>query len=133
MHDAPSATPKGAINYVEFEQEPKFQRLRKRQRSFVFPMTIFFLAWYFAFVMLGAFAPEFMATPVFGLVNLGLLLGLAQFITTFVITMWYVRFANSKLDPEAAELRSELTVIENGSTTQGATQNDIESEAVNRA
>ncbi|MDJ1372038.1 DUF485 domain-containing protein [Gulosibacter molinativorax] len=114
MHDANNVPPNGTIDYEKFQQTPKFQRLRKKQRSFVFPMTAFFLAWYFAFVLLGAYAPEFMATPVFGMINLGLLLGLGQFITTFAITMWYVRFANSKLDPDSAELREELTAIENG-------------------
>lgn len=117
MHDAQSATPPGAIDYEYIQQTPKFQRLRKKQRSFVFPMTAFFLAWYLVFVLLGAFAPEFMATPVIGNINLGLLLGLAQFVTTFVITMWYVRFANTKLDPDASALREELTAIENGDRT----------------
>ena len=41
-------------------------------------------------------------------INVGLLLGLAQFVTTFAITMGYVRFANRRLDPPAAALRAEL-------------------------
>jgi uncharacterized membrane protein (DUF485 family) len=49
-----------------------------------------------------------MATPVLGQINIGLLLGLAQFVTTFAITMGYVRFANRRLDPPAAALRAEL-------------------------
>lgn len=146
MQDAHSATPNGAnnspfhtvdhrpvdhrpVNYTQFEQEPQFQRLRKRQRSFVFPMAASFLAWYFAFVLLAAYAPEFMATPVFGTINLGLLLGLAQFVTTFAITMWYVRFANAKLDPEAEALREQLAEIEAGT----ATSTKFETEGADRA
>jgi uncharacterized membrane protein (DUF485 family) len=49
-----------------------------------------------------------MATPVFGHVNVGLLIGLGQFVTTFVITGLYVRFANRELDPRAAAIRAEL-------------------------
>jgi uncharacterized membrane protein (DUF485 family) len=49
-----------------------------------------------------------MATKVFGNVNVGLLLGLGQFVTTFVITGIYVRFANRELDPRAAAIRAEL-------------------------
>ena len=67
-----------------------------------------FLIWYFAYVLLAAFAPEFMATKVWGNINVGLLLGLAQFVTTFAITGWYVWYANRKLDPIAAEIRDEL-------------------------
>jgi len=49
-----------------------------------------------------------MATPVFGNVNVGLLVGLGQFLTTFIITGLYVRFANRELDPRAAEIRAHL-------------------------
>jgi uncharacterized membrane protein (DUF485 family) len=71
-------------------------------------MTAFFLIWYGLYVLLGAFAHDFMATKVFGNVNAGLLIGLGQFVTTFVITGLYVRFANRELDPRAAAIRAEL-------------------------
>lgn len=58
--------------------------------------------------MLGAFATDFMATPVFGNVNIGLLLGLGQFVTTFVITGLYIRFANKEFDPRAEAIRADL-------------------------
>lgn len=57
------------------------------------------LIWYATYVLLGAFAHDFMATKVWGNINVGLLLGLAQFLTTFLITGLYIRFANRKLDP----------------------------------
>ena len=71
-------------------------------------MTAFFLIWYATYVLLGAFAHDFMATKVMGNVNVGLLLGLGQFVTTFVITGLYVRFANNELDPRAEAIRSKL-------------------------
>ncbi|BBY84599.1 membrane protein [Mycolicibacterium murale] len=90
------------------QASPEFQELRSRLRRFVFPMTAFFLVWYGLYVLLGAFAHDFMATKVFGDVNVGLLIGLGQFLTTFVITGLYVRFANRELDPRAAAIREEL-------------------------
>ncbi len=53
-----------------------------------------------------------MATPVFGNVNVGLLIGLGQFLTTFLITGIYVRFANRELDPRAAAIRAEMAGTE---------------------
>ena len=94
--------------YLEVQASPEFQELRSRLRRFVFPMTAFFIVWYGLYVVLGAFAHDFMATPVFGNVNLGLLIGLGQFVSTFVITGLYVRFANRELDPRAAAIRGEL-------------------------
>nr|WP_099048730.1 MULTISPECIES: DUF485 domain-containing protein [Mycobacteriaceae] len=90
------------------QASPEFQELRTRLRRFVFPMTAFFLVWYGLYVALGAFAHDFMAIRVFGNINVGLLIGLGQFLTTFVITGLYVRFANRELDPRAAAIREEL-------------------------
>ncbi len=90
------------------QASPEFQELRSRLRKFVFPMTGFFLVWYGIYVLLGAFAHDFMATQVFGNVNVGLIIGLGQFLTTFVITGLYVRFANRELDPRSAAIREEL-------------------------
>jgi len=90
------------------QASPEFQDLRSRLRKFVFPMTGFFLVWYGIYVLLGAFAHDFMATQVFGNVNVGLIIGLGQFLTTFVITGLYVRFANRELDPRSAAIREEL-------------------------
>ena len=94
--------------FVAMQASPEFQELRSRLRRFVFPMTVFFLVWYAIYVLLGAFAHDFMATPVFGNINVGLLIGLGQFLTTFLITGLYVRFANRELDPRAEAIRNEL-------------------------
>ena len=101
-----------------------FQRLRATQRSFVFPLGIAFLLWYFAYVLLADYAHEFMSTPVFGNINLGLLLGLAQFVTTFAITTWYVSHANRKVDSLADEIRQDLA--EGAHTDAGATSGNGE-------
>ncbi len=86
----------------------RFRELRRRHRGLVFPLAALFLVWYFVYVLLAAYANEFMATPVIGVVNVGILLGLGQFVSTFAITMIYVRFANRRLDPIATEIRDEL-------------------------
>ena len=94
--------------FQEIQNSPEFQELRSRLRRFVFPMSAVFLLWYFAYVMLGAFAHDFMAIKVWGNVNVGLLVGLGQFLTTFIITGIYVRFANRELDPRAEAIRSTI-------------------------
>ncbi len=103
--------PSGA-QYLAVQASPEFQDLRRALRRFVFPTAIFFLVWYAGYVLLGAFAHDFMATRVFGNVNVGLLLGLGQFVTTFLITGLYIRFANRELDPRAAAIRAEMGATE---------------------
>ena len=111
-HDRTDVAPPGGIDYIAVEESPPFQELKRKQRSFIFPLAVFFLVWYFAYVLLAAYAHEFMATPVFGAVNIGLLMGLGQFVTTFAITMWYVSYANKTLDPRATAIREELEKVE---------------------
>jgi uncharacterized membrane protein (DUF485 family) len=94
--------------YLQVQASPEFQELRSRLRRFVFPMTAFFLIWYATYVVLGAFAHDFMATRVWGDINVGLIIGLGQFLTTFLITGLYVRFANREIDPRASAIRAEL-------------------------
>ena len=94
--------------YRQAQDSPEFAQLRRRFRSFAVPMTIAFLAWYLLYVLLSTYAPDFMATEVFGNVNLGILLGLAQFVSTFVITHLYVAHAGKRTDPIADEMRERL-------------------------
>ena len=103
----PRVAPSGA-QFLAAQASPEFQELRSKLRRFVFPMTAFFLLWYSLYVLLGAFAHDFMAIKVIGNINVGLLMGLGQFVTTFAITGIYVRFANRELDPRAAAIRAEL-------------------------
>jgi uncharacterized membrane protein (DUF485 family) len=105
----PTASPR---DFREAQSSPEFQELRRRHRRFVFPLAVAFLIWYFLYVLLAAFAPDFMATPAFGNVNIGVLLGLSQFVTTFGITTWYVIYANRRLDPLAEQMRDRLETEE---------------------
>ena len=106
--DLPPAPAVSGQEFIAVQASPEFQELRNRLRRFVFPMTAAFLIWYFLYVLLGAFAHDFMATKVWGDINVGILVGLGQFFTTFLITFIYVRFANRELDPRAEAIRSEL-------------------------
>ncbi len=94
--------------YREAQNSAEFTELRKRFRSFVLPTTVAFLVWYFLYVLLSTYAPSVMETSVFGNVNLGVLLGLGQFVTTFLITQLYVRHASRKTDPIADDMRERL-------------------------
>ena len=58
--------------YMAVQATPEFQALRKKFRGFVFPMTAFFLAWYFLYVLLSIFASDFMNKALFGKITIGL-------------------------------------------------------------
>lgn len=106
MSTTPAARTGGSgTSYQEVQTSQEFAELRSRFRKFVFPMTGLFLVWYFLYVLLAAFAPGFMSTKVIGYINIGLIFGLLQFVSTFAITMLYARWADRQFDPTAERLR----------------------------
>jgi uncharacterized membrane protein (DUF485 family) len=104
-----------ASEYQRVQQSPEFQDLRRRFRNFVFPMTALFLIWYLLYVLLATYAKGFMSTNAIGELNWAFVFAFLQFVSTFVITMVYARWANKRFDPPADALRRELE-----GTTEGA-------------
>lgn len=100
-------TESGAPDYVAIQQSEEFTQLRGRFRRFVFPMTAVFLLWYFTYVMLAAFDHSLMSHPIVGQINVGLVLGLLQFISTILITLGYLRFTRKHFDPDVNTLREQ--------------------------
>ncbi|WP_380169443.1 DUF485 domain-containing protein [Jannaschia sp. R86511] len=113
-HRDQAPVPDGQTTWEEVQSSPEFQAMRRSFRRFVFPMTVAFLVWYFLYVLLAAYATDFFATPVFGNVNVGILFGLGQFVSTAAITIAYVRWANRSLDEKAAEIGAKVRLTEEG-------------------
>ena len=89
------------IDYEVIERSPEFQELVHRRRSFVLPCTAFFLAWYLGFILLCAYAPDFMGESVYEGLTVGYCFALSQILMVFVLGLWYLRKANRVFDPLA--------------------------------
>lgn len=97
-----------AAVYQRAYDSQEFHELRSRLARFVIPISVGFLIWYLVYVLLATYAHDFMSIKLWGNINVALVIGLAQFVTTFGITWAYVRFANTKVDPIATELRQSI-------------------------
>ncbi|GGK05744.1 membrane protein [Streptomyces camponoticapitis] len=97
--------PRAAEIYLEVQRSAAFQEVRSRYRRFVVPATLAFLAWYLAYVVAATTAPELMARPVAGAVNVAMVAGLGQFLSTFLLTWAYSRHARLHRDRDALDLR----------------------------
>ncbi|MET9346575.1 DUF485 domain-containing protein [Streptomyces termitum] len=94
--------------FVEVQRGEEFGELRRTYRSFAFPLTIAFIAWYLLYVLLSNYAGGFMAIRLFGHINVALVLGLGQFATTFLIAWLYSRHAARRLDPRAEAIKARM-------------------------
>ncbi|MFC0004207.1 DUF485 domain-containing protein [Micromonospora siamensis] len=108
--DTPASAPaeSAAERYLAVQRSDEFAGLRRALRGFVFPMTVAFFLWYALYVILSAYARGFMGTKLIGNINVALVFGLLQFVSTFVIAWLYSRFADRRIDPVADRIRAEI-------------------------
>lgn len=95
-------------SYQRLHATGEFAELKSSYLSFVRPVTAAFLLWYFLFVVLSNWAPGFMGTKVIGNINVALVFGLLQFVSTFAIAWAYQRFSARRMDPLADHVRAEF-------------------------
>jgi uncharacterized membrane protein (DUF485 family) len=81
------------------QRDPEFTALVTARSRFAWTLSALMAAIYFGFVLLVAFAPGFLGTPIgSGVTTIGIPLGLGVIVSAFVLTGLYVRRANSEFD-----------------------------------
>ncbi|WP_433081679.1 DUF485 domain-containing protein [Dactylosporangium sp. CA-052675] len=119
--ETPAPEETGENRYVAVARTPEFDALRSTLRRFVFPVSAAFLIWYALYVLLSAYARDFMSTKVVGHINVALIFGLLQFVSTFLIAWLYARYAERRIDPLADDLRARIEGAPAGTTAVAAT------------
>ena len=90
--------------YDRLHATDDFQELRKRYRAFAIPWTVAFIVWYLLYVVMSNWATGFMNIQLAGHINVALVFGLLQFVSTFGIAWLYARHAKKQFDPIASKL-----------------------------
>jgi uncharacterized membrane protein (DUF485 family) len=89
-------------------KDPEMVELEHRHQRFVWPTTAFFLIYYMALNVLAGTSPGLMGTKLFGEFTFGYLFALSQFVMAFVVAWVYSRWAATRMDPLATDLRERL-------------------------
>jgi uncharacterized membrane protein (DUF485 family) len=111
--------PHQAIDWEAIEGSSEFEELVRTRRSFVVPATIFFLAWYMGFILLTAYAEDFMSERVYQGLTVGYCLALTQFVMVLVLGLMYLRRANKVYDPLAAKAIERWTHLDTDAARAG--------------
>ena len=83
-------------NLAKIEQDPNYQELVRRRSSLGWMLSLIMLVVYFGFILLVAYAPKFLGTPLgTGVTTIGIPIGLFVIVLAFVLTGIYVGKANS--------------------------------------
>ena len=89
-------------------KDPEMVELEHRHSRFVWPATAFFLVYYMLLNILAGTSPGLMGRKLFGEFTFGYLFALSQFVMAFVVAWVYSRWAATRMDPLASELRERL-------------------------
>ncbi|MFJ5733331.1 DUF485 domain-containing protein [Streptomyces paradoxus] len=122
----PSARTEGEMGaaaadvYLEVQRSAAFQEVRRRYRKFVVPASVAFFAWYVGYVVTATTVPELMARPVAGAVNVAMVAGLGQFLSTFLLAWAYARHARLRRDRAALEVRWDTQELTRGMSGSGS-------------
>jgi uncharacterized membrane protein (DUF485 family) len=88
-----------AASYESITRNPKYQELVEKRSSFAWTLSIIMFCIYFGFILLVAYAPGFLGTPLgTGVMTIGIPIGLAVILSAIVLTGLYVRRANAEYD-----------------------------------
>jgi len=114
------------IDWGAAARTPEFKELVHRRRSFVIPVLAFVFIWYFGFIALAGYAPDFMGERLIDGFTVGYALALTQFVMTWFLGWLYLRRSNRMFDPlakraaeRAVELSSTRTAGGNRARTDG--------------
>ena len=89
------------IDWEAAARSPEFAELTRRRRSFTVPVLAFVFIWYFGFVALAGYAPDFMGEKLIEGVTVGYVFALSQFVMTWVLGWLYLRKSDRVFDPLA--------------------------------
>ncbi len=94
----------------EIKNNPKYQELVSKRTRFAWILSILMLLVYYTFIMTIAFKPELLAIPLNdgSVISIGIPVGIAIILFSFVITGLYVYKANNTYDVLLDEIKEEL-------------------------
>ena len=88
------------------ENDPNYQKLVSERRSLGWTLAIITLIMYYGYIAIVAFIPSLIATPLFGSITVGIVLGIAIILASILLTGIYVMRANSDYDDLTAAIVS---------------------------
>ncbi|MBB1127298.1 DUF485 domain-containing protein [Thiospirillum jenense] len=89
---------------------PRYQELVCSRRCFAWNLTMLILLIYYGFILVIAFAPQLLGTPLSAgaVTTIGIPVGVVIIISAFILTGLYVARANSHFDALTKQIREDV-------------------------
>jgi uncharacterized membrane protein (DUF485 family) len=95
------------VDWDALIRDPRFQSLHRRKTRFLWGLMAFSVAYYFLLPIGAAYHQELFRIRVWGVVNVGLVFALSEFVVAWTIALVYSRKAGADYDRMAAELAAD--------------------------
>ncbi len=96
------------INWAAIDNNPKFQALHRKKLFFLWGLMVFSIIYYFMLPIGAAYFQDLFKIKVWGVVNVGLLFALSEFVVAWTIAFVYSRKANKEFDSMTQEIVNDL-------------------------
>lgn len=104
------------VNWLAIEADSRFMQLHKDKNRFLWRMMLIALIYFFCLPLATAYFQDVLKIKIWGVINLGLLFALSQFVVAWAIAIIYAKRANSEFDTRAKVLREDAHNITNAPT-----------------
>jgi uncharacterized membrane protein (DUF485 family) len=95
---------KREMNWAAIDSDPRFQALHRKKTTFLWGLMIFSVIYYFLLPIGAAYYQDLFKTKVWGVVNVGILFALSEFVVAWTIAWVYSKKANAEFDTMAQEI-----------------------------
>ena len=103
------ATP-DTVDWDAIIRDPRFQSLHRRKSLFLWGLMALSVVYYFLLPIGAAYYQDLFKIRVWGVINVGLLFALSEFVVAWTIAVVYSRRASRDFDRMAAEISAEFSV-----------------------
>jgi len=86
------------MNLSRIENDPNYLKLVSERKSLGWTLAIITLVMYYGYIAIVAFAPSVIAIKLFGMITVGIVLGVAIILASILLTGIYVMRANAEYD-----------------------------------
>ncbi|HXQ32131.1 MAG TPA: DUF485 domain-containing protein [Steroidobacteraceae bacterium] len=98
-----------SIDWSAVIADPRFEQLHRRKTAFLWGLMAFSTVYYFLLPIGAAYFQDWYKIKVWGVVNVGLLFALSEFVVAWGIAIYYSHVANKEFDSVAAEIAADFT------------------------
>jgi len=97
------------ISRDQIQHLPEYQTLIHTRRRLTWLLAATVIVVYFSLILSIAFAPEYLGTPIgSGVTSIGIVLGMGMILFCFLVTGFYVYYANHVLEPLTARIAQKV-------------------------